>query len=321
MKKVFTLLLLASFFIPVSLTQAQQISKEELVFLTPEWKGERFPDGRPKVSDDILKRMKAVSIEEAWATMGGTQFNYQLAEDWPVRINPDSVLVGRAFTTTFMPYRPDMWKVIDERGKKEGRRNQNVWGVEQLQKGDVYVGSQFGLHKNGPTIGDRVAADIYRRTGNGIIYDGAIRDIEGLKAMGRFTSYVTSYSPSYHNPRSDLNTMIMGINQPTRIRQVTVMPGDIVLGKEGVVIFIPPHLAEKVVKASEKTRLEDMFAHIRTAEGKYTAGQMDANWPAEIQKDYLAWLKASVKDKKMKLPVAKAQVEEIIATSSVNNVF
>ncbi|QNF35630.1 RraA family protein [Adhaeribacter swui] len=321
MKKVFTLLLLSCFLIPVSLTQAQQISKEELNFLTPEWKGERFPDGRPKVSDDILKRMKAVSIEEAWATMVGAQFTYQLAEDWPVRINPDSVLVGRAFTTTFMPYRPDMWKVIDERGKKEGRRNQNVWGVEQLQKGDVYVGSQFGLHKNGPTIGDRVAADIYRRSGNGIIYDGAIRDIEGLKDMGGFTSYVTSYSPTYHNPRSDLNTMIMGINQPTRIRQVTVMPGDVVLGKEGVVIFIPPHLAEKVVKASEKTRLEDMFAHIRTAEGKYTAGQMDANWPPEIQKDYLGWLKASVNNKKIKLPVAKAQVEEIIATSSVNNVF
>ena len=261
MRKIYTTLLLLCLLNFYPQAKAQQITKEELLFLTPEWKGERFPDGRPKVPDDILKRMKAVSIEEAWATMGGVQFNYQLAENWPVRINPDSVLVGRAFTTTFMPYRPDMWKAIDERGKKEGRRNQNVWGVEQLQKGDVYVGDQFSLHKNGPTIGDRVAADIYKRTGNGIVYDGAIRDIEGLKAMGGFTSYVTSYSPSYHNPRSDLNTMIMGINKPVRIRQVTVMPGDVVLGKEGMVIFIPPHLAERVVKASERTRLEDMFAH------------------------------------------------------------
>jgi len=320
MRLLYAILLLLCFLNFFSPANAQQISKEELVFLTPEWKGERFPDGRPKVPDDILKRMKAVSIEEAWATMGGVQFNYQLAEDWPVKINPDSVLVGRAFTTTFMPYRPDMWKVIDERGKKEGRRNQNVWGVEQLQKGDVYVADQFGIHKNGPTIGDRVAADIYKRSGNGIVYDGAIRDIEGLKAMGRFTSYVTSYTPSYHNPRSDLNTMIMGINKPVRIRQVTVMPGDVVLGKESVVIFIPPHLAETVVKASERTRLEDMFAHIRTAEGKYSSGQMDASWPADIQKDYLEWLKASVKNKKIKLPVAKAQVEEIIASNSVNNV-
>ncbi len=122
MKILYNALLFLLISIPFTFTQAQQISKEELVFLTPEWKGERFSDGRPKVSDDILIRMKAVSIEEAWATMGGVQFNYQLAESWPVRINPDSLLVGRAFTTTFMPYRPDMWKVIDERGKKEGRR-------------------------------------------------------------------------------------------------------------------------------------------------------------------------------------------------------
>ncbi|PJJ84300.1 RraA family protein [Mucilaginibacter auburnensis] len=300
--------------------QVNQADRDELIFLTPEWKGERFPDGRPKVPEDIIQRMKSVSIEEAWATMGGSRFNYQLAEDWNIKINPDSVLCGRALTVTFMPYRPDMWKAIDERGKKEGRRAQNVWGVEQLQKGDVYVADQFGLHKNGPTIGDRVAADIYKRTGTGIVYNGAIRDLEGLKELGGFTSYVDSYSPSYHNPGSDQNTMIMGVNKPTRIRQVTVMPGDVVLGKQGVVIFIPPHLAEKVVKASERTRLEDMFAHIRTAEGKYTAGQMDANWPAPIREDYLAWLKAAVKDKKIKLPVAKAQVEEIIAAADVANV-
>ncbi len=297
-----------------------QADRDELIFLTPEWKGERFPDGRPKVPDDLVQRMKGVSIEEAWATMGGSRFNYQLAENWPVRINPDSVLVGRALTVTFMPYRPDMWKAIDERGKKEGRRAQNVWGVEMLQKGDVYVADQFGIHKNGPTIGDRVAADIYKRTGTGIVYNGAVRDIEGLKELGGFTSYVDSYSPSYHNPGSDQNTMIMGVNKPTLIRQVTVMPGDIVLGKQGVVIFVPPHLVERVVKASEKTRLEDMFAHIRTAEGKYTAGQMDANWPAPIRADYLAWLKAAVNDKKIKLPVAKAQVMEIIAASDVANV-
>ncbi len=297
-----------------------QADRDELIYLTPSWKGERFPDGRPKVADDIIQRMKAVSIEEAWATMGQSRFNYQIAEDWSIQINPDSVLCGRAFTTQFVPYRPDMWKVIDDRGKKEGRRAQNVWGVEQLQKGDVYVADQFGLHKNGPTIGDRVAADIYKRTGTGIVYNGAVRDLEGLKEMGGFTSYIDSYTPSFHNPGSDQNTMILSFNKPTRIRQVTVMPGDIVLGKQGVVIFIPPHLAEQVVKASERTRLEDMFAHIRTAEGKYTAGQMDAGWPPAIRADYLAWLKAAAKDKKIKLPVAKAQVDEIIAASEVANV-
>src|ERR1041384_616007 len=234
-----------------SYSQQVQISKEELIALTSEWKGERFSDGRPKVPDDIIRRMKSVSVEEAWATLSNAGYRYQVAEGWEV-INPDSVLVGRAVTTTFMPGRPDVWKAIDSLGKKEGRRAQNVWAVEMLVKGDVYVADQFGAKRNGPTIGDNVGNAIFARTGNGIVYDGAIRDLEGLKEIGGFTSFYTSYDPSYHNPTGDLTTMIIGINQPTRIRTVTVMPGDVVLGKLGVVIFIPPHLAERVVKSSEQ---------------------------------------------------------------------
>ena len=293
-------------------SQQVQITKEELIALTPEWKGERFPDGRPKVPDDIIRRMKPVTIEEAWAILNGAGYRYQIADGWGQIINPDSVLVGRAYTTTFMPGRPDVWKAIDSMGKKEGRLSQNVWAVEQLQKGDVYVADQFGAKKNGPTIGDRVGTAIYTKTGNGIVYDGALRDVEGLKEFGGFTSFFSSYDPSYHNPgggqNRDLTTMIVGINRPTRIRTVTVMPGDVVLGKLGVVIFIPPHLAERVVKSSELVRLEDMFGQLRIREGKYTAGQIDARWADNIQKDFTQWLKDNVN----KLPVGREQVQEII---------
>jgi hypothetical protein len=123
--------------------KTQQISKEELLFLTPEWKGERFPDGRPKVPDNIMKRMKQVSVEEAWAVMKNAGYGYQVAEGWQ-QINPDSVLVGRAVTATFMPARPDVWGAIDERGKKQGKKGQNSWPVDILVKGDVYVADQFG---------------------------------------------------------------------------------------------------------------------------------------------------------------------------------
>src|SRR6187399_1155137 len=292
--------------------QFVQATKEEIIALTPDWKGERFPDGRPKVSDDIIKRMKPVTIEEAWAIISGAGYRYQIAEGWGQIINPDSVLVGRAFTTSFMPGRPDVWKAIDSMGKKEGRRSQNVWAVEQLQKGDVYVADQFGAKRNGPTIGDNVGTAIYSRTGNGIVYDGALRDLEGLKEIGGFTSYYTSYDPSFHNPgggqNRDLTTMIVGINHPTRIRTVTVMPGDVVLGKMGVVVFIPPQLAERVVKSSEQVRLQDMFGHQRLREGKYTAGQIDTRWADEIEKDFTQWLKDNID----KLPVGKEQIQEFL---------
>ncbi len=286
---------------------AQQISKEELMFLTPLWTGERFEDGRPKVPDAILHRMKSVSVEEAWAVMRNEGYLYQVAEDWKV-INPDSVLVGRAVTATFMPGRPDVWKAIDDRGKAQGKRGQNTWPVDLLVQGDVYVADQFGADRNGPTIGDNVGNAIYAKSGNGIVYDGALRDVEGLMEIGGFTSFYTSYDPSHHNPRGDLNTMIVGINQPTRIRTVTVMPGDVVLGKLGVVVFIPPHLAEKVVTTSEIVRLRDMFGHERLREGTYTAGQIDTRWTDEIEKDFSGWLNAHIDD----LPVPKAQIQEIL---------
>ncbi len=297
---------LFAFFVPVQAQQVQ-ISKEQLIALTPLWTGERFADGRPKVPDDILRRMKSVSVEEAWAVMKNAGYGYQVAEGWEV-INPDSVLVGRAVTATFMPARPDVWKAIDSAGKKEGKRGQNTWAVDLLVKGDVYVADQFGAHRNGPTIGDNVGNAIYAKSGNGIVYDGALRDVEGLKEIGGFTSYYTSYDPSYHNPPGDLNTMIVGINQPTRIRTVTVMPGDVVLGKLGVVIFIPPHLAEKVVTTSEIVRLRDMFGHQRLREGKYTAGQIDARWSDDIEKDFSKWLNDHINE----LPVGKQQIQEYL---------
>lgn len=307
------ILLSALFFVIAHSIYSQQISKEELIFLTPDWQGERFDDGRPKVPDEVLSRMKRVTLEEAWAVLKGENFKFQYAEDWQT-INSDSVLVGRAVTAVFVPGRPDIHRVIDERGhNKDGRiRSQNAWTIDLLVKGDVYVVDQFGAHIDGPTIGDNLGNSIFAKTGNGIVYDGAIRDINGLKEIGSFTSFFRSYHPSHHlnNPEGELNTTLVGINTPTRIGMATVMPGDVVLGRDGGVIFIPPHLAEKVVKTSEIVSLRDMFGHQRLREQKYTPGQIDSRWSEEIEKDFSIWLNDHIDE----LPVPRAQIQELLKT-------
>jgi regulator of RNase E activity RraA len=289
----------------------QRISREELIFLTPEWKGERLEDGRPRVPDDILERMKLVTIEEAWAVLRGERFGYQYEDGWMV-INPDSVLVGRAVTATFVPGRPDIHGVIDQRGRERDHWSgaQNTWAIELLEPGDVYVVNQFGARVDGPTIGDNLGNSIFARSGNGIVYDGAIRDISGLKEMGSFTSFFRSYHPSHHNPGGNLNTTLVAINQPTRIGMATVMPGDVVLGRDGGVIFIPPHLAERVVTTSEIVRLRDMFGHQRLREGVYTAGQIDTRWTPEIERDFSQWLRDHIDE----LPVPREQIQEYLKT-------
>lgn len=286
----------------------QQISKEELIYLTPEWAGERFEDGRPRVPDDILERMKLVTLEEAWAVLRGENFNYQYEGDWQV-LDPDAVLVGRAVTATFMPGRPDIHRQYDNRGRENGRSgSQNSWPVDMLKPGDVYVGDQFGAHEDGPTIGDNVGNAILANSGNGFVYNGAIRDVNGLRELDGFAVFYRSYHPSHHNPAGRLNTTLVGINQPTRIGQATVMPGDVVLGRDGGVLFIPPHLAERIVETSEIVRLRDMFGQQRLREGVYTSGQIDTRWSDEVERDFSAWMEENVEE----LPVPASRIQELL---------
>jgi regulator of RNase E activity RraA len=171
----------------------------------------------------------------------------------------------------------------------------------------VYVVDQFEAHVDGPTIGDNLGNSIFAKTGNGIVYNGALRDINGLKEIGSFTSFFRSYHPSHHlnNPDGLLNTTLIGINQPTRIGQATVMPGDVVLGRDGGVIFIPPHLAERVVRTSEIVRLRDSFGHERLREQVYTPGQIDSRWSDDIERDFSQWLNDHIDE----LPVGKEQIQ------------
>ncbi len=59
-------------------------------------------------------------------------------------------------------------------------------------------------------------------------------------------------------------------------------PHSILAKKEGV-IFVPPHLLEKVVITSEFIGLKDAFGHMRLREGTYTPGQIDGKWSDDFQ--------------------------------------
>ena len=297
---------------PLAEAQPGVLTKEQLIEYTPDWKGERFADGRPKVPDAILDRMKSVTLEEAWAVVTGAGFSHQFEDNW-VSIHPGQVLVGRALTSQWLPGRPDILRVIEDKGRQQGRvGGTNAWPVDMLQPRDVYVSDHFGLKENGASVGDNVGSAIYAKSGNGIVYDGAVRDINGLREMEQFTSFVRSYDPSHHignaSAGARLNSTMIGINIPIRIGGAFVMPGDVVLGRDGGVIFIPPQLAEQVVRSSEITRLRDEFGHARLRARVYTAGQIDGRWTDAIEADFTQWLRQNID----RLPVARAQIEEIL---------
>jgi len=266
------------------------LSKPQPLEYSALYKGERFPDGRPKVPASIIERMKVISIEEAWSVLRRYGYNNQFEGNWVT--NPaDPLLVGRAVTASFMPLRPDVNDIIAAKGKTDGRIGaQNSWVIDTLVEGDVLVVDLFGKVISGTFAGDNLSNSIQSKTGKGIVIDGGCRDLQGIAEIEDFPVFVRGWDPSFLS-----DVMLMSMNAPIRIGRATVMPGDVVLGNREGVLFIPVHLAEEVVEVSEFISLRDEFGHQRLREGKYTPGQIDSQWTNEIEKDFDDWLKKNGK--------------------------
>lgn len=277
-------------------------SPEYIRMITPEWKGERFPDGRPKVPDSILERLKNISIEEAWGVLRNKGFHNQYEGDWTI-INPEQPMTGRVVTAQYMPLRPDLDKQIKEQGKLENRGQRggtNSWPIDVLVNGDVYVADAYGKIADGTLIGDNLGNSIYAKSQRGVIFYGAVRDVEGISEIKGFNGWIKGSDPSYIQ-----EMMLTSINAPIRIGRATVLPGDVVLAKKYGVIFIPAYLVEDLVLTSEVTALRDEFGHQRLREKKYLAGQIDSEWTEDIKKDFLNWLN----NYPGKLPMTKTELD------------
>lgn len=280
------------------------MTPEMMIEYTPDWDGERFQDGRPRVPDDILERLKRVTITQAWGIVRGDGYSHQYEGGWQCT-HPGQTLVGRAVTAVYMPRRPAMRTVMEEKGAKQGCVGDQIsWPIDMLVSGDVYVADVYGKVDEGPIIGDNLATAIYANSGNGVVFDGSLRDLEGIEEMAAFTSFVRGWHPSYASP----TIMLLGVNTAIRIGQATVMPGDVVLGKREGVVFIPPHLAEKVVKTSELIRLRDLFGMQRLRESIYTPGQIDDRWTDGIEADFSRWLEDHLDE----LPVPRDAIQELL---------
>ncbi|HMH21452.1 MAG TPA: hypothetical protein VK563_06745 [Puia sp.] len=299
--------LVIAFMVSGLFLQAQRVgsSPEYIKTLTAEWKGERFPDGRPKVSDALLERLKNISLEEAWGVLRNKGFQNQFEGDWHV-IQPDSAMTGRVVTAQYMPSRPDLISVVKEQGKTEGRAMQggtNSWPIDILTDGDVYVADGYLKIADGTLIGDNLGNSIYAKSHRGVIFYGSVRDEAGLSEIKGFNGWVKGVDPSYIQ-----QMMLTSINAPIRVGRAIVLPGDVVLANKYGVIFIPAYLCEELVITSEVTELRDEFGHLRLREKKYLAGQIDSQWSEEIKKDFLNWLN----NYPGKLPMSKKELDDYL---------
>jgi regulator of RNase E activity RraA len=279
---IMTIMLLA-FTMPHTVL-AQTISKEEMLFLTSEWKGERFADGRPKIPDSLIVRAKYIMIDDAWTVLRNEGYTNQFEGNWK-SVN-DTPMTGRAVTAMYMPSRPDVEKNIKERGAKQGRKgNTNSWPIDVLTKGDIYIADAFGKISGGSIMGATLANSIYSKSGNGVIFNGAARDLQEIKNIKGFNALVRDFHPSFTE-----EMVLMGLNTAIRIGNVMVLPGDLVIAQKEGVLFVPAHLAEQVVSTAEFVIRKDQFGFEMVKAGKYSTGEIDSQWSDAIKSDFLKWL-------------------------------
>jgi 4-hydroxy-4-methyl-2-oxoglutarate aldolase len=197
------------------------------------------------------------------------------------------VICGRASTIQFMPYRPDLNGLVQQQGTKDGRgRGQYTWGIDQLQTGDVYVANVCEAILDASHVGDNLGTTIWTKTGNGAVIRGTLRDLYGNLAVNpNWNVMVRDF-----RPQANSSNLVIGVNCPIQIGYVTVMPGDVVIGSREGVVFIPPQLAQQVVETSEKTRMQDIWAHMGVVEGKFTAQQADGGYTSEMNQMFTQWL-------------------------------
>ncbi len=271
-----------------------KMTRDQMLFYTSDWKGDRFPDGRPKLPDTLLKRAVDMSIEDVWDFLRAHGYQNQFESGWQA-LHIEKPFAGRALTAQYMPIRPDMAKAIAAEGKAEGRvGGTNMWPISELQIGDVYVADGFGKIIEGTLIGSNLGNGIAAHTHTGFVFDAGIRDQEENREIPDFNGFYRGYDPS-----AWAQMELTSINAPIRIGRAVVLPGDLVLAKTEGVLFIPAILAEEAISAAEFTGLKDDYNFELNREGKNGA-EFEGGWNAKKYAGFAKWIDAH--PDKLKMP-------------------
>ena len=281
-------------------------TKEQILFYTSQWKGDRFPDGRPKVADSLLDRALDVSIEDVWEYLRNQGYVNQFEAGWQA-LHPDKPFAGRALTAQFMPRRPDMADAIGAEGKAEGRvSGTNSWVINELKMGDTMVCDGYGKIVEGTLIGSNLGSGIAAHTHSGFIFDAGIRDAEENREIEHLNGLYRGYDPSAWS-----QMQLTGINVPVRIGRAVVLPGDLVLAKRDGVIFIPATLAAGAINKAEFTNLQDSFNFELNKQGKNGA-EFEGGWTSAKLAAFGKW----INEHPDKLKMSKAEFDALLAEAN-----
>ena len=265
-------------------------TREEIIALTPEWTGERFEDGRPRVADKYLDALYGMTLEELWKPIfvKGYESQFIAMKSLHPEFKEDGTvnrkLVGRAVTAMYAPVRPDYKEAMNAMARAKGLSGTpNQWVIDSLTDRDVIVIDMFDKVYKGTFLGGNLTTAIHQKTGSGgAVIWGGIRDIEQMHRVPDVQVYYRGIDPT---PIRDF--VMTGMNCPVRLgddRDAAIcLPGDVVYGCSGGVLFIPPQLVVDVVDGGAKTQVKDLFGFEMISQNRFTTAQIDKNtWSEEM---------------------------------------
>ena len=241
---------------------------------------------RTRVTDEQLRRLKAVPIEAVWGALQSRGYKQCFVTGFQMT-QPNVKLVGRALTMRYLPVRPDLMEAVQTLGREGDWEYQfNIRAGEDTRPGDVLVVELGGAIDRATFMGDVTGLGISARGAAGVVIDGGLRDYSEFLPMKDFPVYFRGAHASAMADQVGVDW-----NAPVRILNVTVMPGDIVIGDSSGVLFFPPQLADEVIRAAEDTVYVEDFKREMIQSTKYRARDIYPKLSPELEKVFEEWKK------------------------------
>lgn len=229
--------------------------RDQIIAMTAEWTGERYPNGRPRVSDEKIEILKNLTQEEIWQPLYSCGYRFQFQGDLKP-LHPDKKLYGRAVTCCFMPQRPDLRQHVFNVARSRGWKGDcNQWVIDSLEESDVVVCDLYDKILRGTFVGGNLTTAVKARTKNGgVVVWGGVRDLEQMQNIDVQVFYRGV------DPTPIRDCQITAFNGPCRIGAAICLPGDIVIGTKNGILFVPSHMVDYVIEHAYKSQVRDLYA-------------------------------------------------------------
>jgi regulator of RNase E activity RraA len=123
--------------------------------------------------------------------------------------------------------------------------------LEAAPPGAVVVANAMGVTDAG-IFGDILCARMVQRDLAGLVTDGAVRDIAGVRATG-----LPVWAQGYAAPPSVAGLIFTGWNLPIGCGGVAIFPGDVIVADADGAVVVPAKLADEIATLGlEQERLE-----------------------------------------------------------------